>query len=283
MKPFLLIATRAEEAAADNEYAAFLSYMGLDEAALIRHRLERHPLGEIDLRSYSGILLGGSPFNSTDPQESKSPAQVRAEADLRSLMDRVVRADFPLLGACYGISAIGGHQGAVLDRENAEPVGAVTVTLTDRGLQDPLLAGLPAGFDAFVGHKEAISSLPAHCVLLASSPTCRVQMFRVGQNVYATQFHPELDVEGLCTRVEVYKHAGYFPPEQAEVIKTMARASDVVHPPAILRAFVDRYGRTDRPSGGHRSGSRGASGPPAVAASSASGSPSSPNRRATSV
>ena len=273
MKPFLLIATRAEDAAADNEYAAFLQYMELTPGELFRHRLERDPLGEIDLSAYSGIVLGGSPFNSTDPEASKSATQRRAEAELRRLVDAVVTADFPLLGACYGISVVGGYLGAALDRTYAEPVGPVTITLTDEGRGDALLAELPTSFDAFVGHKEAISSLPEQCALLASSPTCPVQMFRLGRNVYATQFHPELNVDGLCTRVDVYRHAGYFPPEEAEQVKELARRSSVVHPPAVLRAFVRTYA----------AGSAPASAVPASSASSASGSPPAASRRLTSV
>ena len=53
---------------------------------------------------------------------------------------------------------------------------------------------------------------------LAGSPTCPVQMFRVRQNLYATQFHPELDVPGLLTRISVYRNAGYFPPEEADTV-----------------------------------------------------------------
>ena len=235
------MATRAEDAAADNEYESFLKFSGLDERDLRRIRLEQRPLGEVDLEDWSGILLGGGPFNSSDPEESKSPVQRRVEADLRGLLDRMITVDFPFLGACYGIGTLGSHQGAVIDRQYAEPVGSVTVTLTDAGRQDPLFAGLPSAFEAFVGHKEAISHLPHHAVLLASSPTCPVQAFRIGSHVYATQFHPELDVPGLCTRIEVYKYAGYFEPEQADELKALAHQSNVVHPPEILRQFVRRY------------------------------------------
>ena len=167
--------------------------------------------------------------------------QRRVEADLRGLFDRVVSADFPFLGACYAIGTLGGHQGAAVDRRYAEPIGAVPVTLTREGRRDPLLRGLPATFDAFVGHKEAISRLPDHAVLLASSPTCPVQAFRVGSAVYATQFHPELDAASLCTRIEVYKHAGYFEPAQADELKAQAHRSNVTHPPAILSRFARRY------------------------------------------
>ena len=244
MKPFLLLAIRAEDAAADNEYESFLAFSGLDERDLRRIRLEQRALGDVELRDWSGILLGGGPFNSSDPEASKSPVQRRVEADLRGLLERVVDADFPFLGACYGIGTLGSHIGAVVGRRYAEPIGAVPITLTREGRQDPLLSGLPTTFDAFVGHKEAISGLPDHAALLASSPACPVQAFRVGSAVYATQFHPELDAAGLCTRIEVYKHAGYFEPAQAGELKAQAHRSNVTHPPAILRRFARRYART---------------------------------------
>jgi len=241
VKPFLLLAIRADDAAADNEYASFLAFAGLHERDLRRHRLEQRPLGNVDLRDWSGIFLGGGPFNASDPPGSKSPVQRRVEADLRGLFEQVIRADFPFLGACYAIGTLGDHQGAEVDRRYAEPIGAVPVTLTREGRRDPLLRGLPATFDAFVGHKEAISRLPDHAVLLASSPTCPVQAFRVGSAVYATQFHPELDAASLCTRIEVYKHAGYFEPAQADELKAQAHRSNVTHPPAILSRFARRY------------------------------------------
>jgi GMP synthase (glutamine-hydrolysing) len=241
VKPFLLLAVRADDAAADNEYESFLACAGLRERDLRRYRLEQRPLGDVDLQDWSGIFLGGGPFTASDSEGSKSPVQRRVEADLRGVLERVISADFPFLGACYGIGTLGSHQGAVVDRRYAEPIGAVPVTLTGDGRRDPLLAGLPATFDAFVGHKEAISRLPRHAVLLATSPACPVQAFRIGSAVYATQFHPELDAASLCTRIEVYKHAGYFEPAQAGELKAQAHRSNVTHPPAILRRFAQRY------------------------------------------
>jgi GMP synthase (glutamine-hydrolysing) len=241
VQPILLLSIRADDAAADNEYESFQTLAGLGERDLRRIRLDQQPLGDIDLRDWSGIWVGGGPFNYTD--RSKSPAQRRVEADLRGLLDAVVRADFPFLGACYGVGALGTHQRGTLGRRYAEPVGPVRVALTPPGRRDPLLRDLPAVFEAFTGHKEAIATLPGHAVLLATSAACPVQAFRIGANVYATQFHPELDAAGLCTRIDVYKHAGYFDPSEAEELKALAWRSDVKHPPAILRAFVRRYGR----------------------------------------
>src|SRR3712207_9099811 len=67
-------------------------------------------------------------------------------------------------------------------------------------------------------------------VLLATSPRCPVQMFRVNSNMYATQFHPELDVPGIVTRVRVYQHAGYFAPaEVPELIDRLSLARSEEH------------------------------------------------------
>ena len=241
MKPFLLLASRAEDEAADNEYVAMQKVSCLAVDALHRVRMEAGPLSSIDLDDYAGVIVGGGPYNSSDPEESKPADQRRVEAELRPLLDEIVARDFPFLGACYGIGTLGVHQGGTIDRTYAEPIGAVPVSLTDEGVADPLLAGMPARFDAFVGHKEACSVLPPNAVLLASSPACPVQMFRIGTNLYATQFHPELDVSGIVTRVRVYQHAGYFPPSELDLLVGRLNNAVVTEPPRILANFAARY------------------------------------------
>ena len=239
MKPFLLLATREVDRAADDEYEAMLRFSGLDEGRLRRVRMEQGPLGPLRLEDFSGVILGGGPFNSSD--DEKSAVQVRVEGEISALLDQIVARDFPFLGACYGIGTLGTHQGAVVDRTYAEPVGPTAVTLTEEGRADRLFEVLPDRFEAFLGHKEAITKLPAHAVNLASSEACPVQAFRVGSNVYATQFHPELDVAGIELRIDVYRHAGYFEPHAADALKARARAGNVVHPPALLRRFVELF------------------------------------------
>lgn len=243
MLPFLLLASRAEDAAAEDEYAAYLRYGGLEPRELRRVRLEAAPLPDLDLSSYSGVIVGGSPFTSSDPPERKSAVQHRVERELSGLLDELVARDFPFLGACYGVGTLGRHQGAVIDRTYGEPLGGVEIELTDAGLEDPVLQGMPRTFSAFTGHKEACTALPSHAVLLARSSTCPVHMFRIRSNLYATQFHPELDLDGLITRIDIYRHAGYFPPESAEQLMEDARQFTVTEPMKVLRNFVARYAR----------------------------------------
>jgi GMP synthase (glutamine-hydrolysing) len=241
VRPFLLLSSRAEDVAADGEYEAFLRFTGLAPEELRRVRMEAAPLPELDLDDYSGVLVGGGPFNSSDPPTEKSAVQHRVERELAVLLDEIVARDFPFFGACYGVGTLGVHQGGVIDRTYAEPISAVRIQLTDAGIADPVLAGMAPEFDAFVGHKEACSVLPPNAVLLASSAACPVQMFRVKQNLYATQFHPELDVPGIVTRVHVYQHAGYFPPDEMEELIARITPSVVTEPGRMLTNFVARY------------------------------------------
>ncbi len=243
MKPFLFLGIRPEDVAADEEYAAVLRCAGLDEAELRRVRLEQRSLGEIDLEDWSGIVLGGGPFQVSDPEESKSSVQLRVDAELAALLDDVVEQDFPFLGCCYGIGTLGRHIGAVVDRTYSETIGGAEIRLTDDGADDPLFTVAGSTFGAFLGHKESINVLPPHAVSLATSDACPVQAFRVRTNVYATQFHPELDLEGLITRVRVYKYAGYFEPDQADATIDAARSCGIADTPPFLARFVELFAR----------------------------------------
>jgi GMP synthase (glutamine-hydrolysing) len=220
MKPFLLMQIRPELDAADNEYDTFLRFTGLKPEQLIRFNLDQHAPTNVNLNDYSGIILGGGPCNSSDPEGDKSPAQRRFEPALYKLVDEIIRQDKPFLGACFGVGVLGTHLGGVVSHKYPEPVGPTTIDLTSAGLNDPLTHGLPASFDAFVGHKEAIETLPPNAATLATSAACPVQMFRVGKNVYATQFHPELDR-----------------------LITIARSATVTVPEKILQRFVQLYAK----------------------------------------
>jgi GMP synthase (glutamine-hydrolysing) len=240
--PFLLLSIRDGEPA-DDEYSAMMRFAGLDETDLHTIRLTQQSLGSIDLADWSGIILGGGLYNVSDPPESKSATQQRVECELLHLIRRIVDHDFPFLGCCYGVGTLGSVIGATVDRTYPEPVAAVTITLTKAARDDALFTGLPEVFDAYGGHKEAATSLPPDVVHLASSASCPVQAFRVGRNVYATQFHPELDVDGICTRIDAYKHHGYFAPETADALKSAARQRNIEYPTTILRKFAERYAR----------------------------------------
>ena len=243
MKPFLILQLRPETEASDDEFAAILSKGGLKHDEVHRIRLDQEALpDDLDLTAYSGVIVGGGPGCVSDPADKKTPVEARIEAAVMSLMPEITERDLPFMGCCYGIGILGHHLGKVVNKEQySEPVGTTDCSLTKDGQSDPLLQGLPQSFHAFVGHKEAVQRLPEGCTHLIQSPTCPYQMIRYGENVYATQFHPEADSDGFEVRINIYKHRGYFPPEDAQALIDMCRAADVHAPEQILRNFVNRY------------------------------------------
>lgn len=244
MKPFLLLSTRPEDDAAEGEYEAILRFGGLTPDELVQVRVEAEPLPELDLADYSGVILGGGPFNSSDTE--KGELQQRVEADLDAVLEDVFDLELPFLGLCYGIGTVTTHLGGHVDRTHGEPVSAVDIHVTPEGRSDPLLRDVPDTFRAFVGHKEAVSELPEGAVLLAGGKACPVQMFRVGDDCYVTQFHPELDAPGIASRIHIYQDYGYFDPsETAALIEHTSgeKISPEVH--GIIERFVDRYANFD--------------------------------------
>jgi len=240
-KPFLIIQLRPEDATADSEFEKILHYGELDLNRVVRLRVDRDGFPEIHLHRYAGIIVGGSPFDVSTPLEQKSSIQKEIEAGFNLLFEDLVAADFPFLGCCSGCGLLGNYLGTSISRKYAEPVGAIEVDITDAGREDPLLADLPDPMRALTGHKEACDLLPAEAVLLASNSRCPVQMFRVKQNLYATQFHPEGDPEGFIVRINVYRNHGYFPPESAARLIEAVRHEHTPDAHRILQRFVQRY------------------------------------------
>lgn len=243
MKPFLILQLRPETEASDNEYEAFLAKGDLRAEETVRIRLEQEEIPPgLDPAAFAGVIVGGGPGCISDPEEKKPEIERRIEAEILRLMPQITEQDIPFMGCCYGIGILAHHLGGRVSKERyGEPVGAVACTVTEAGRKDPLLAGLPARFDALVGHKEAVQALPPGCAHLLASDPCPYQMIRYGRNVYATQFHPEADGEVFALRIGIYKHRGYFRPEEAAALTRAVMAAPTDIAPQILRNFVARY------------------------------------------
>jgi GMP synthase (glutamine-hydrolysing) len=82
--------------------------------------------------------------------------------------------------------------------------------------------------------------------LVASAP-CPYQMLRYGENVYATQFHPEADTQVFIDRIHIYKDYGYFPPEQADHLIAALEPEHIHMPELILKNFVAKYSIPESP------------------------------------
>ncbi|MFV2032922.1 MAG: glutamine amidotransferase [Gammaproteobacteria bacterium] len=242
-KPFLILQLRPEDETSDSEFAAILKYGGLDAKKVCRMRIETSGIPDLSLEDYSAVIVGGSPFDISTPEQRKSSIQKKIEKDFRGLLDDIVSNDLPFLGACSGCGLLGSYLDTPISSRYAEPVGSATLRLTDEGKSDALLTGFPDRIKVLLGHKEACDTTPTGATLLLSGEACPVQMFRIGDNVYATQFHPEGDSEGFALRINVYKHHGYFRPEEADDLIEAVSREDTPYAREILKRFVRRYAR----------------------------------------
>ena len=68
-----------------------------------------------------------------------------------------------------------------------------------------------------------------------------VQMFRLKNNIFATQFHPEADPEGFKVRINSYQNHGYFPPQSANRLIQKIEGENTLFAQSILKRFVERY------------------------------------------
>lgn len=236
-----MISSREQEELALSEREALLRFTGLEAEQLKWVRLEKEPFPTVNLDEWDGIILCGSRFDASAPPESKSKWQVEVETALDELYGRMLEEDFPFLGLCYGMGTLNQYLGGVVDGTYSEDISAPTLTLTDAGRADPLLSHLPNNFRAYVGHHEAVTELAPGLTTLISGEDAPVQMMRTGNNVYATQFHPELDLAGIQLRIDIFADAGYYPPAERHMIEDGVLGVDTEAAHTILGRFTQLY------------------------------------------
>lgn len=241
-KPFLILQLRPENDTSDNEFSAILKYGGLEEKDVSRIRIENCGIpDDLSLDNYSAVIVGGSPFDISTPQQQKTAIQIKIEKDFNRLFNHILALDFPFLGACSGNGLLGSHLGTSISTKYGEAVGCVSLDITKEGKKDPLLCDFPDSISVLLGHKEACDTTPVGATLLITGQACPVQMFRLGENVYATQFHPEGDSEGFTVRIHAYKNHGYFKPEEAYCLIDAVSQVNTPYAQEILQRFVKRY------------------------------------------
>lgn len=242
--PLLYVCVRPQQGAAAAEYASFRTATRLDESTLASHDLVREPLPDDVFDRYSGFLVGGSPYNVTDPESSKTAAQLALESGLAEIARAAADGRTAAMFTCYGIGIATRSLGGEVSRAFPEDTGPVAVELTDAGRADPLFGGLANRFSALTAHKEGTAQLPSDAVLLATNEGCPVQAYRVGDRLYATQFHPEPTAKDFTERMAVYRDDGYFAASDYDAIAAHVLAASVTEPARLLRAFARRFGPT---------------------------------------
>ncbi|KXB51549.1 glutamine amidotransferase [Corynebacterium sp. MC-04] len=230
---FVLFSPRHGADVAASELYDFMSASGLQPHELEQRMLDSESAELGDLHGIDGIFVGGSPHTVTNPH--KDEEQEHVERLLRALTGTRI----PVINICFGAHVLADTHGGTIARLHPEDSGPTQVCLTDAAASDPLCRSLPLTFQAFTGHTENIEILPQDATLLAYGDACPIQIFRIGETQWATQFHAEMDASGLRQRMEFYRNYGYFGVDEFTSIVNATAKVDVSPARQILANFVD--------------------------------------------
>lgn len=139
------------------------------------------------LDGFDGLIVLGGSMGPTDDREAPWLPPTRA------LLAEGVERGVPTLGICLGAqlltTALDGH---VRTMPEGPEIGLLGVRFAPEAQGDALFGGLGGTeVPAVQWHYLEMDVLPEGAELLASSPACRNQAFRVGPRAWGVQFHPE--------------------------------------------------------------------------------------------
>lgn len=141
------------------------------------------------LSDYGALIAFGGGMQAD--QEDRHPWLAAALDTLRDALYRRL----PTLGVCLGgqmlARAAGGQVGPAVRAE----WGWNEVQLTDEASHDAMFGGLPRRLQVFQWHSYSFG-LPPGATPLATSPVC-LQGFRVGENAWGLQWHPEVTADSI--------------------------------------------------------------------------------------
>lgn len=138
-----------------------------------------------DFDNVSGVIILGGPMNVSD-----NPAWMAGEIEF---IRQAHARQLPLIGICLGHQLIAHALGGEVGPAEKPEVGFCKVTTNIPGQTDTVLAGVPWTTMQFQSHGQEVKKLPPDAVALMSSPSCKVQAFKVGLRTYGFQFHFEVD------------------------------------------------------------------------------------------
>lgn len=139
------------------------------------------------LDSYDALIVMGGPMDVFE--EDQYPWLIDEKRAIRTWVSELKR---PYLGLCLGHQLLADALGGKVERMATPEVGMLRVETTAAAKADALFNGLGPTLDCLQWHGCEVTRLPRDAVVLAESPGCAIQAFRVGTNAYGLQYHVEL-------------------------------------------------------------------------------------------
>lgn len=141
-----------------------------------------------DLSQFDGVMISGSPASVHDD----APWVARLEGLIRQIVDQ----GLPVFGACFGHQVIAKALGGTVGyNPGGWVMGRVETKVTDPA---PWMADTPKVLNLYGAHKEQVTQMPKDARILTQTDGCEVGGFAIGNQVYTTQYHPEISPEFMA-------------------------------------------------------------------------------------
>ncbi|HLD17474.1 MAG TPA: type 1 glutamine amidotransferase [Patescibacteria group bacterium] len=187
------------------------------------------------LDGFDALIIGGS------GDYLISQGHIPNVVEKIGILIREARArHLPTLGICFGAQlmtiALGGR---VVYGPDHQETGTFEISKTPVANLCPIFSELPARFNAQLGHKDHLDTLPPGAVHLASSSLSPLQAYTFpGEPLYAMILHPEIDEDGIAFRLDYYQKEYGLPSDVTTGMRSRLRPSPDAS--RILRLFFEK-------------------------------------------
>jgi len=164
------------------------------------------------------IPMGGSMSATDDKVAPWLPAE-------RALLADAIQRDIPIFAICLGAQLLAAATDGEVTRAETGEIGLHSITFNEIANTDPVFGSvsklLPVPVTQW--HEDLVSKLPSTATTLASSELCPNQVYRIGGNTYAVQFHPEVDGD-LVQEWEIHADNAFKSSGRSDVAKEIHEA-----------------------------------------------------------
>lgn len=198
----LLLQIRQDPEVRKEEHTSFARYAKLDINQIDILNVFDTPDFDFEIaNNYDAVFVGGASEASV-----LEPETYKFVYHSINFLNYLIDIQKPVFASCFGyqlaVLALGGE--IIRDTENFE-MGTYQLELTDKASEDKLMQGIPNRFWMVSCHQEKALKVPKGAELLGYTEDS-THLFKVKDAPFwAFQFHPELDLECLTSRLKAYQ------------------------------------------------------------------------------
>lgn len=178
-----LLIVQPDYRAAPGELLAALEAEGVAYRVLLEEENAALPK---EAEAYEALIVLGGIMGADD--DEAFPYLTNIKQTIRRFSEQ----NKPVLGICLGAQLIASAFDRKIQVMDDPEFGITKIVKTEAGKADPVFSVLPDAFTFMEWHNDRFD-LPEGAVLLASTAYCPNQAFRMNGNIYALQFHPEVN------------------------------------------------------------------------------------------